>query len=600
LAATTITLGDVPYIYIFGGNNRRYFVGSGYTSEGDGTQSAVYRTAVNADGTLAGWTKVSDIEEILDGHPATIVGLTGTAAVTFTEPLNNQTGVYLIGGSKKQGSAAVDDSQVYAARFESDGSLTWLPTGSMSESRAGHDAVQANGRIQVAGGTQDRSQTPSLPKTSMAVGVINDDLTIYNPIEGTSNFDLVEGALTNARMNHTFETINGGVNGDWAYVIGGQRQVTNGTLERATDQVLFGNLNEPPLQGDNYVQDAKYYSQIFDFGDGAKYSSLTWNVLLTTGQKIKIQYRAGDNRESLGALSPAVDSLNGDNEIMIPTISGRYFQFVATLQAASTNRQATPILSSMLLGLDRVGFPNLKVAPDSMYMTDTGAPSKPTNSTRILDPITIAPRVTITNKAYVDPSTKTQHPVFDADFQAAGGVFVDLFVIPPSRPAVPPRIGDIGVAYTEVRKEALPANASILLTPEKWKPADCVSGTCPAVNWEAIFPKDGTYTVYIMVDSTDNASSFPVGQVQETDPAISNTLGERDNVYGPLTIAIGEEPPTPTATKPVSPTPTPSRTRTATPDGTATRTPGNAATATAQSRTATAQEWNGHSDTDAR
>ncbi len=527
MAAVTVTVGGTPYIYIFGGYNRRYFRGVGYTSEADGIASDVYRTAVNADGSLAGWTKVGDIQAMKDGSSPTPIALEGAAAVTFYEPLSQRTGIYLIGGIKRIGVTAVDDAQVYCATIDAHGSLTWLSTGTMSESRSGHSAVQAKGQIYVVGGTADRTQIPSLPKTSVAHGYINDDLTLYNPVGERSNFDLTEGALTDARMNHTMATLSGGTIGDWAYVIGGQRQVSGGDVERATTQVLVGNLEEPPTASDSFVPSGQYLSRVFDFGKDAKYPSLHWKTRLTSGQHIKLQYRISDDPKDLGPMGAIIESQDGQNTLNLPSgLTGRYFQFAATLETASTDSTTTPILNSVALGVNKPGFPNLHVAGVSMPIS--------ANST--------GPIVIIEDVPYTDPISGIVYPAIDADFGSSGTFFVDFYVIPPGGNNIRPVMGDVGVAYTEVNKHLLKAGAKGYTIPvDSWRPADCVDSTgCPPVDWSSIFQLDGTYQIYVMVDSTDNAPARPFGEVLETNETTPGSLGESDNVLGPIDVGVGD------------------------------------------------------------
>jgi hypothetical protein len=122
-------------------------------------------------------------------------------------------------------------------------------------------------------------------------------------------------------------------------------------------------------------------------------------------------------------------------------------------------------------------------------------------------------------------------------------------------------MGEVGVAYAEVGKNALRAGGTTAITPEMWRPATCTAQPCDAVDWQRIFPRYGTYTVYIMVDSTDDSVASPMGAVRETSDDTPGTMGESDNVYGPLTLEVGEDPqqatpvPSSTPTRTVEPTP---------------------------------------------
>lgn len=525
LAAVSVNVGNTPYIYVFGGFNR-VFNNNAYI---DRYHSTVYRVPVTSSGgtvSLGTWDWLNDSQKILNST-GTEVFLAGAAAVTFSNPLDNSTGVYLIGGIRCTASCSdkptiEQESNAYVGRIAADGSLTWLEQGNMSAARSDHDAVQSKGQIVVAAGRSN-----DVPTTSLAQGFVEDDLTLYRATPSSPNFDLLQGALNaQARMNHSMEAVSAGQYGDWGYIIGGKVEVSQGVVSNASAQVLLGNLDVPPTQSDAFVSDGKYYSKVFDFGEDAEYFSLRWNALLDAGEQIQIQYRTGASAQSLGALSAPIQSVNGLKEHPLPTgLKARYFQFVATLTRSNTTTTSSPVLDSVWLDVNRVGFPNIRV--DS----NAGASITPNP---IAPDSTIAPSVTITNEAF-----DAQTPAIPADWDGGGSFFVDLYVTPPGQTPRAPTLGEVGVAYAEVSKAGMQVGAKYAI--QGWRPSSCFDPNNPppsgcTVNWHNIFNTKGTYNVYIMVDSMSGPSDF--GNVKEAD--FINTIGETDNVYGPFTVEVSE------------------------------------------------------------
>lgn len=560
MAAVAVNVGGAPYIYLFGGRSR-VFDGAQYVDRFFGT---VFKAPVTFDGTnlvLGAWQELPESQDIQYQRQDLAwqtVDLAGAATVTFTDPLDNSVGVYLVGGAND---ATTYDANAYVARIDTTtGAVTWLPNGNMSGTRTSHAAVQSDGTITVSGGRTNNN----IPTTSLAQGYIDDEppLTLYrNPLNpDAANFDLSQGALLEARMLHRMEALPAGQYGDWAYIIGGQVLQSGGTVTPADRRVLVGNLDTPPVDGDTFVSDGKYYSKIFDFGDNtAEYFGFKWNAIIGANQNISLAYRVGNNAQDLGPLTTIPGgSQNGDNTYMFPaSLSGRYIQFVATL--TSTGGAGSPTLSAISVDINRTGFPNARSA---------SAPNTPKITP---DPIAlssnIVPVVMITNQAF-----DVNNPALAANWDAPGTFFVDMYVVPPGTTPTPPVFGQTeSVAYVEVNKAFLDAGKDYSIPAGNWRPADCNAPPCSAVNWRGVFNRAGTYNIYIMVDSLDPASynAAPAGSEQRLfgnlkESDVTNTLGETDNIFGPFTVTVSNAPDNlflPIVTSRVSSAVTPLRTK---------------------------------------
>ncbi len=519
MSAVAVTVGTTPYIYIFGGHYRT----NNNVQYNDKYLSDVYRSPVTQDASgnpvVHDWQSAGNISQVgSDGVPHS-VSLAGAAAVTFPNPVDNSTGFYLIGGLNN---STTPDANAYIAKIAQDGVLTWRPTGNMSEARSAHAAIQSKGQITVVAGTANLTA----PETSLARGYIMDDLLLFRPDALSPNFEHIDNALSQPRMYHSMASLSGAQFGDWAYILGGKvPDPATGGLQQATDHVLVGDLDAPVVQGDQFVTSGNYYSKIFDFGTNAQYFNLSWRTIIAAGQQIQLRYRAGDDRTTLGS-SPfqtiPVTSQDGTNsyQFPLPSLTARYFQFVATLGAS--NSLTTPTLDAVQLDVNRSGYPNLRVVPGGThFVPDPIAPNS-----------TIVPSVLLANKS------SAGEPILEADWDGPGSFFVDIYVTPPGQTPRAPVLGQTGVAYAEVNKHVMGIDDQYSIPPASWRPSACPLAPCPQFNWKSVFNTAGTYTVYMMVDSTDNATTRPFGEVVETDTRVPGTLGESNNVFGPFTLTV--------------------------------------------------------------
>jgi hypothetical protein len=523
LSAIVLTVAGEQYIYIFGGWSRTY-IGSQYYDE---YFSDVYRARVSAGNgkpELSEWESVGDIRGLYEGSVQD-VPLAGAAAVTFTDPIDGTTGVYLIGGTNANNEY---EANAYIAKINvSDPAapIVWANNGNMTETRVGHGAVQSKGTITVSGG----SANADAPTTSLARGYILDNLELYRPQDNAANFDLTQGALVNARMYHTMEVLRDDRNGrDYAYIIGGKVQINQNTQDPASPQVLVGDLDEEPQDTDSFVSDGKYYSKIFDFGEQAEYYNLSWTTLISDGQDIDMQFRVGSDPQNMGQLEAIpVQPQPGRNtytHTFSPPKEARYFQFVATLKASSVDRRSSPVLDRVSLEVKRVGFPNVRIPVNGASF----APNPISDSSASIVPI-----VSVINQAF-----DAAHPALDADWDAPGTFFVDIYVTPPGTTPARPQLGQVGVAWAEVNKSLMKANMTepYVIPSNNWRPGSCFVN-CPPVNWRTIFNQLGTYNVYFMVDSIDDPGSQYGNLVESESPTIA---GETDNVFGPYQVEVIE------------------------------------------------------------
>jgi hypothetical protein len=547
IAAVAVTLQGTPYIYLFGGMSRT-FDGAGDINEYYGF---VTRAPVSADGSgrvvLGAWEWADGSVRIQDGSGNT-AKLAGAAAVSYTDPITNQTGVYLVGGNN--GPQPTDkDANAYVAILSDTTSgvnVAWQRKGNMSLPRSAHAGVESDGMITITGGWDNAND----PTKSAALGYVEPDLKLYrdpsNPDQ--ANFDMTTGGLSAPRANHSMEVVDGVQFDDFAYLIGGETEVGSTSI-LASDEVLFGNLDEDPTESDQFVPNGKYYSKVFDFGADAKYFSINWAATLPAGvtfaqNPIQLSYRIGNNAFSLGSpIDIPVTTVNGagnayvfpltpgaDNTPQPPT--GRYIQFIATLTSQGGR---SPILNSVRIDVERVGFPNIKkkgtteIFPATLDATQT-----------------IAPNVQITNEDFIKTGGQVIKAI-DANWEAEGSFFVDLYITHSSS-APRPALGDIGTVYAEIPKSALTVDAIYPIPNDRrlvpgtnnaankwtWRPASCEALPCPLVNWNNIFSAPGTYTVYMMVDSDTFVSNF--ANVIEAE--VSGADGESDNIAGPFTVNV--------------------------------------------------------------
>lgn len=543
ISAVSVTLQGTPYIYLFGGFNRTW----------DGARelnkyfSMVVRAPVsvnNAGQLVIGnweWTDSSVTIQDGSGNPAP---LAGAATVTYQDPLTNSTGVYLIGGSNGDQPGDKDPNAYVAviSNTTTGVNIAWKPNGEMSLPRSAHAAVQSDGLITVTGGWDAQNQAT----TSAALGYIEPDLSLYrDPINtDLANFEFSMGGLNAERANHTMEAVDGSEFDDFAYLIGGITRAGSATV-LASQDVLYGNLDEPPQEGDNVVALGTYYSKVFNFGQDAKYFGMHWSASLPTGatfsgNPIELSYRIGNDPFNLGApVAVPVTTVNGQNTFTFPLASGlpptgQYIQFIATLKASTANQ--SPILNTVKIEVERVGFPNVKKKAG----TSDILPGTITASTDIV------PNVQITNEDFVK-ADGTVIKAIDANWDGDGTFFVDMYVTFGAT-ANPPALGDVGAVYAEVPEPSLTVNSTYSIPNDRrviagtsnaankwtWRPGTCTAWPCPLVNWNNVFPVAGTYTVYLMVDSDNVVSQF----ANVTEAELPGQDGESDNIYGPFTVNV--------------------------------------------------------------
>lgn len=554
LMAAVVSIAGQPYLYIFGGHNRT-FNGSGYQ---DAIASTIYRAPLARNGgtlQIGTWDWSDGSQHILS-ETNDPLPLAGAVAVSYTDPLLNKTAVYLTGGyNAVVGDQPTRETHVYVAVIDGANAATplrWHPPGSMSAPRDSHGAIQFNGIVVLGAGRDQNGEAT----TTMASGLIEPDLSLYrdpnNP--DAPNFEVLTGGVAEARALHTMATLNNYEHGSFGYIIGGEK-VTGGTIIQATPDVLVVDLDQPPQPGESVVSEGTYSTPVYDFGSNAKYYSISWRAMVSSNygadtNPIQLAYRVGNDPLNLPAPVPIpVRTVNGVNTFAFsPNLEGRYIQFVATLRADTAAQ--SPILDQLALEIEREGFPNLKVVNAGMQVNTGGTPR-------------FIPNVTIGNKPYtkvVNGQTVTV-PALPANWDGEGTLYVDMYITRDdgtgTRPN-PPTLGQAGTVYAKVDKASLPVNAEYTIPvtssphPYTWRPASCAQAPCPLVDWNSIFSQPGTYHVWVMVDSIDqatiNAEPDPTlrqqlasfGRVVEAQAG--GTDGETDNTFY-FSVEITQAPP---------------------------------------------------------
>ncbi len=527
------SIGTQPTMYLFGGRNRTANSSFVFTER---FMDTVYKSPINADGTLQGWTLVDNIKSVDSGGVATRIGddtfqtgLAGTTAITSTNPENGLRAVYLIAGRNNPTNS---ESRVFNALINNDGTLTWKRTSNVQGSLVFHSSVAANGAVFAIGGSQNAESSAPAPLNSIQAALVGDDLGIQSPADPQlSSFFRLDNALgtTNFRQNHGNATIDAGENGRWVYVIGGRAGLTaSETPSVASDEVFIGRFG---YAGDSlnplYFKSGNYYSKPFQYSAGTLFKEMRWHTSIPANTSIQMGYRIANDLETLGTTpyitGPLLLSAAGDNVFRFPNnITGQYFQFVARL--GTENQNTSPILDRVQIQIDKTGFPNA-----------TPQVSIPANFATSLAQ---APDVAVKNISPPD-GMAVLNASDDAGPPKSPNFFVD-FYIKPAGDTTKPQRGDLGQVYASVQKSDLPAGSSYTIPSSSWRPSSCPALPCPAVDWSALFPP-GTYNVFVMVDSIpqSNLDANPFGYLEEAEsstPTANN--GEGDNVFGPFTVTV--------------------------------------------------------------
>lgn len=562
VAAAAVNVNGVPYIYIFGGHQRSY---NGATVT-DLLFNNIWRARVQLQGnqlSLGPWeSRLSGMStdwQIQNGPAGAPVELAGAATVTYADPETGDTGVYLVGGVVSE-SPTEFDANVYVAKINGrTGAISWLPSGNMSAPRAAHAAIESDGVITVSGGREKDTQGGFLATTSLSLGLLEPDLSLYRSDPNLANFELTMGALNRPRALHSMVVIDGGRFPDYAYIIGGEAG-DQSSFAPATRDVLMGNLDVEPSTSDRLVGSGRYTSSLYDFGLDAKYYRIEWqallpkdnqgNVLPFSENPIKLAYRVGNDPLQMGPfIDIDVTTVNGSgNSFTFPLQNGnppqgRYFQFAAILSAADGSLRS-PILDRVQLDVERNGFPNVSVKSAAISIDPTKFVGR------------YAPSVRVANYPYVKSvgGQPVTVPGLPANWDGEGYLYIDMYITyqgpaGQSYPRPPkPALGMAGDVYAVINKASLPVNAeysipfSTSATFYGWRPASCAKSPCPAVDWNALFSQQGQYHIWVMIDSVDpatysNASTSvrQFGNVIEAE--VEATDGETDN-WAELTITV--------------------------------------------------------------
>ncbi|MDP9309431.1 MAG: hypothetical protein M3R24_00795 [Chloroflexota bacterium] len=536
LGAVSVVVNNQPWIYTFGGNSRTVVVGTSRERYSSRVNRAKVLPGANGTLTLEWQDDFANADYKIRGVDVQEAFLADAATVKSVDPNTGNTGVYVIGGKRcatnchgennTDEPAYTDDANAYVVRINgATGSLMWLTSGDMSAGRYGHAAFETEGQINISGG-RVRTSADALP--TFAEGYVNyPELDLYQE-DSAASFIHENGPLgEDGRVYHTMETLDGGMYGDWAYILGGAVGAAGNQLPVSSD-VLVGNIDTPPLTFDRYVASGNYYSKTFDYGANARFFRFRWTAVDEAGSPIQMLYRYSladgsmTDYMPIPASTPVADSAGRlTYTYQFPNvISSRYFQFMAKL--ARPALQSSPRLQVSQLEVERAGYPSIKVAPG-------GASMMPREITRTGS---IAPVVPLVNTAY-QKSTGEIVPALPANWDGEGSFFLVLYLQGPNQPRPPfgaPVIGTVEpVAYAMVQKASLPVMSpgqQFLVPPTTWYSYADGSAADTAF-WRGLFRNVGEYTLHLVVDATDDAR-FPRGLVHEAlEPGVD---GESDNV----------------------------------------------------------------------
>jgi len=512
------------YLYLFGGIRRTL---SGFAVVVDAKRDA-WKIEIMPDGsldTVNGWQPLNDIP--IRPSIAACAGLYDSQAVSF--PVYNTVGnttvstetMYLIGGQYLGPNCGVSpanpSADVYRATILQDGSLSWdtnpaLPSSdpdynlyTLPTPLYGHRAAGFNQKIYVLGG-YDVNNFPApgpIQKIYASFADQDQDLVTVGISSTFSNFYASEEGITPPLYAH------GGEVGYFedepiVYVFGGRNSSNQGNGNDYIDTVRWIVPSEDEAEsGNGYTELGLYLSPVFDLLTTATPVTMTWTGIMTdTNTDIELSFRVADNRTALFSQpwssvdanpgSPRYSQLGNpvlNTAPITQALQGRYFQYQARLRSGlEGNTRVTPVLKQVTVFADLIGFPSLMVEEGSM--------------TSVID----GPRVAVVNKL-PDGATGT---VLDANISGQGTFFVDMYLFEPGTTVVTPTLDPGGTgaarpgeAYVEINKSALPAGASYTIPPNAWMETCDTPPDCPAANWRRLFSKRGTWTIIVMVDSTN-------------------------------------------------------------------------------------------------
>lgn len=568
-SAVTMTVNGNAYVFLIGGLQRYVEAGSQVEA---GSRAVFWAKVDPATGNLLkrdgsqGWERMTS--QLPTESSNSRAGLWDAAAVAgqyiIDDTNENYVGVdkaiYVMGGqtvsNRFGGNPAPEYNsivrQIYVDYGENNGVIdpNWIePTlgswvsGTLPRSRYGLGAVTFRGKHYLTGGiTPDNNNAP-LP--DMLTTYVKDDLT-FPTFGGASgaNFLSDANALSSARAFHGMTLVPIGESA-FVYVIGGQSNALNSPTPLYSDEIIFGKIGgQEEAETYGYAPDGWYYVKPVDFNfNNAQVQEINWATLMdeTNGMDIQVSFRISlDSNCALlssewGApldanAASALLSKNGDNIFPLNNISARCFQYRARLVGGALNADGlatkTPTFRYLSVKILVPGSPDLRSDLDK---EDIKAVK---NAGGKLTGLQVRVR---NHNSKADLTPPSFEPTLSANAEQKGGsFFVDLFIFAQGETAVKPTIpiADMSannIGCMSIDRESMPPDAiySIsdwyIVTPN----TNCRNGQrLDLLSW---FQQrgPGTYTVYVVIDSTCG-NGDPKGCVDETDAKAGE--GEANNV----------------------------------------------------------------------
>jgi hypothetical protein len=546
------------FIYVLGGYSKGFGPASAYRD--------VLRYQVGANGVLTDTTPVLAADKFPIPIPATAipslagtdpadkcadkVGLLDADAVNFdvlTEAGDKRMlalidGTYQLGAQEAVATcspfanATVDSATTFLAEIQEDGDLVWQ-TGTdytMPQQLSQTRAVGINQKIFVAGGLLNGAATNRVYSS-----YVNEDLELNRFVDTNYLASTTALPVSQARAAHGLEIVtipNPDPNKaprPIVFMFGG---ISVGGSFRA--DVLYGFIGLDEDVSDQsvaYANPGRYTSPAYTLRGPGTLTEMRWNATITTTGSyttdLALEYHIATSVSGLnsapwlpidGDPGSSFHSISGNNiatvtpPVPAPT-PGKYFQYrVVFRTSAPMDKNATPVLRG----------------PVSIKYTVDGHPSlyvKSASFPTIASVSTINPDIIIGNAK--PPTSLRTESILDADIEAGGTFFVDLYVYPPGTTVVPPTRNAQGAyaltsaAFAEIPKNALPADGQLIIQPSTWKQNCGPTTNCAPANWKIIFNKMGTWNVIAIVDSQNNVNEADtINDEWETDNTFSFTV----------------------------------------------------------------------------
>lgn len=533
-SAAVVELNGEHYIYVVGGMSRANTtmpLTSVYVAKVNTSTGALSKPS---DGT-PGWQTLASTVPVPDVNLQGDEGVFNGAMVATKGEVNGKLyhALFYMGGYTHGSTASAlvyrgvinPDTKEVAWQSSLEGNPTF--SASLDTARFGLRAVvYDNTNIMVIGGQNGNNP----PFNNVLSNILDDKLELKIP-DSTASFYENDKVLpaNRGRANHAAVIVPVGSD-HYVYVLGGVGSSVNDNNGRPNNTVFYGKISKEPNDAAGYALNGWYYSESYQIGSASKSARLLairWNanIDMASNVDIRMEYRTNNNPDKLdSAWSPWTlakdsrtpderNSIDGSNADTLPeSLNFIFFEYRAFLSTTKplTGGWKTPTLLKVGIEIEVDGYPNLIVVGNQTKAVQID------NQVRRLD-------VTIANS---NPSNwPGNDPLLPVDDGSNGTFFVDVYVYKPGEAAPKPTVGGSGHACAQMKQRDFPPGAQYTI--RNWykaTSADCAN-PADAFNISTLFPVDGEYTVYVVVDSGNG----PMGLVAEADAP--NTQGESDNIY---------------------------------------------------------------------